>query len=85
LKGNIATIAYNMKGHLTLSLLYLSKFTYAILSLQQHHKIQKEKEQCAAGFYICVATQSGSKSSYIISLSQSGWVSSKDFVMYSKW
>ncbi len=44
------------------------------MPLQQHHKIQKEKEHCAAGFYICVATQSGSKSSYIISLSQSGFL-----------
>ncbi len=35
---------------------------------------RKKKKKTAAGFYICVATQSGSKSSYIISLSQSGFL-----------
>ncbi len=74
MKGNITTIVYNMKGHLTFSLLYFSKFTYGLLPLQQHPKIQKEKEHCVAGFYICVATQSRSKSWYIISLSQSGFL-----------
>jgi hypothetical protein len=63
-----------MKGHLTFSLLYLSIFTYVLLPLQQHNKIQKEKEHCVAGFYICFATQSGSKSSYVISLSQSVFI-----------
>jgi len=34
----------------------------------------KKKKNCVAGFYICFATQSGSKSSYVISLSQSVFI-----------